>query len=366
MAVRAFRSFSALALLLLAAHGCGDDRADEDAGSKPKVCTPGTVYECFRAGCKGRQSCSSDGTSLSRCTCPSPSEEDAGQLPDAGGKRDAAVEECAGELTCQRAAAAGWSGPIALREADDCTGAYGKRVFRAGAEPSAAAASCSTCTCDAASSCAPFVDFTTGSEAGCGGTSCTTSVNQSCSEIMPPCLAGSSTAYLGTKLASGGGTCTPSEQKAELPEVKWARRAVGCQAEERDASCASGDVCLPKLASGAKSCVYREGEHDCPSRGYTERQLLYRDVEDTRACSACSCGAASCSYSWSVFNAGDTSCASPIIKLTSAGQCVQVNPSADKLRVGATIEGDGACDASGGTSSGGVSGKDALTVCCET
>jgi hypothetical protein len=65
-----------------------------------------------------------------------------------------------------------------------------------------------------------------------------------------------------------------------------------------------------------------------------------------------------------VFNAGDTSCASPIIKLTNPGQCVQVNPSADKLRVGATIEGDGACKPSGGESTGGVRGSRPVTVCC--
>lgn len=362
MLVRALARGLVLGGLLLAAHGCGDDEsASADAGSKPKVCEPGTVYSCFHSGCNGHQSCSNDGTSLSRCTCDPEPEQDAGSPPpDAGGER------CTGELACHGEATQGWSGPVAVREADGCDGAYGERVFEAGAQPSAAAASCSSCTCSAAGSCAMFVDFTTGTEAGCGGTTCTTSVNQSCSEITPPCVAGQSTAYLGTKLASGSGSCKASEQKPELPDVTWSKRVVGCKAATQPASCDANGVCLPKPASGDALCVYREGEHDCPAKGYTKRQLLYRNVEDTRACSACTCDSPSCSYSWSVFNAADTSCANPIIKLTSAGQCVQVNPSGDKLRVGATISGDGACAPAGGASSGGVRGRDALTVCCET
>jgi hypothetical protein len=350
--------------LLLAAHGCGDDSTGDDAGEKPRVCVPGTVYSCFRAGCKGHQSCLSDGSGMSQCSCER--DEDAGGMP--------AADSCKadGQSSCHGAAPTDWSGPIALhsseRETPSCQGAFSERVFEGGAQPSAAAASCSSCTCSpSGSACAAFVDFSTGSEAGCGGASCTTSVNQSCSEIMPPCLAGMSSAYLGTKLPSGAGTCSPSKQSAQMPDVKWAKRVAGCKAPATSREdCEADHVCVAKPDDDAKLCVYRAGEHDCPAQVYTHREVYHRDVDDTRSCSACACSGPSCSYTWSVFNAADTSCASPIIKLTSADQCVQVNPSADKLRVGATVSGDGTCKASGGESSGAVSGSEPVTVCCET
>jgi hypothetical protein len=151
-----------------------------------------------------------------------------------------------------------------------------------------------------------------------------------------------------------------------MPEVKWSARVAGCEAvAAQRAGCEAGRVCVAKPSGDAKLCVYREDEHDCPAEMYTQRKVYYRDVDDSRSCSACTCDGPDCKYTWSVFNATDTSCASPIIKLTSAGQCVQVNPSADKLRVGATIEGDGACTPGGGASSGGVSGSKPVTVCCE-
>jgi hypothetical protein len=186
---------------------------------------------------------------------------------------------------------------------------------------------------------------------------------------MPPCFAGVSSAYLGTKLPSGTSGCTPSVQTPDKPGVTWAKRVVGCSAGDSvRGGCKSGEQCLPKRASSSDFdvalCVWREGEHDCPSQTYTSKRVYYREVEDTRSCTACVCAGPDCSYSWSVFNAADTTCASPIVKLTSADQCVQVNPALDKLRVGATIDGDGSCTPSGGMSQGKVAGSDAITVCC--
>ena len=331
---------------LFAAYGCGDDSAAKPSDAAPK-CVRGTVYECFRRGCKGHQVCASDGT-MSACICdPNNAGKGADEL-DSGEPLDASTAPVASDTP--DATPAGWKGPIELRTSasgtPNCDKTSGKSVFEAGEGPSAAAMSCSECSCTpAAAGCAAFVDFGTGTTAGCGGTTCTTSVNQSCSEIMPPCLASVSSAYLQTKLPSAAEGCTPSSQTPSKPSVKWAKRVVGCDA-------------------GEPECVWRDGDHDCPREAYTGKRLYYRGVTDDRTCSACSCGGPDCSYKWSVFNAGDSSCAAPIITLNAEGQCVQVNPSMDKLRVGASISGDGSCKPSGGVSQGEVSGADAITVCC--
>jgi hypothetical protein len=406
MTVRRFGSLLTTLVWVVAAVGCGDDKTSPPAKTE-KVCDPGTVFSCYRRGCNGHQSCNSQGTEMSACTCDPPNtagsggrgdDGDAGAAVDAGepldasdmpidagpppaevcdnnedddgnGETDCADDAC-DSRSCERAAATGWKGPIELRSSDsappDCGGEFDTKSFEAGASPSAAAASCSVCSCTPPNAaCAAFVDFTTGTEAGCGGTTCTTSVNQSCSEIMPPCLTGLTSAYLGTKLPTGTSGCAPSAQSSDKPDVTWAKRVVGCSAgDSARGGCKSGEQCLPKHASSNAICVWRDGEHDCPSQAYTQKRSYYRDVEDTRSCTACACSGPNCSYSWSVFNAADTTCASPIVALTSADQCVQVNPSLDKLRVGASITGDGSCTPSGGATQGAVSGSDEITVCC--
>jgi hypothetical protein len=401
MTARQFGSLVATLAWTVAASGCGDDTTSPPAKTE-QVCDPGTVFSCYRRGCNGHQFCNALGTEMSACSCDPVGaagrgdDADSGALVDAGepmdamakdsgahsaeicdnnadddgnGKTDCADDAC-GSRSCERTAASGWKGPIELRSSDgdapDCGGEFGTKSFEAGDSPEAAAASCSACTCTPPiAACAAFVDFTTGTAAGCGGTTCTTSVNQSCTEIMPPCLSGLSSAYLGTKLPSGASGCTPSAQSSNKPEVTWAKRVVGCSAgDSTRGGCKSGEQCLPKHASSNALCVWRDGDHACPTQTYTEKHVYHRDIDDTRSCTACSCSGPNCSYHWSVFNAADTACASPIVALTSADQCVQVNPAMDKLRVGASITGDGSCTPSGGTSQGSVSGTDAISVCC--
>jgi hypothetical protein len=66
-----------------------------------------------------------------------------------------------------------------------------------------------------------------------------------------------------------------------------------------------------------------------------------------------------------VFAPGDTSCATPLLSLSSQDQCAAVSPSAGAIRLGVVIDGSGDCDASGGEPEGGVTESDAITVCCD-
>jgi hypothetical protein len=186
---------------------------------------------------------------------------------------------------------------------------------------------------------------------------------------MPPCLAGLSTAYLQTKLPSAAGACTPSMSTMTGPAASWKVRALACTtANLQRGGCKTGRVCLP-ADPGAEFernyCVWQDGEVDCPSATFTEKHTYYRELNDTRSCTACSCSGPNCNYNWQVFNASDTSCSAPLLQLSSPNQCVEVNPSADKLRVGASITGDGKCAPSGGKSQGTVTADKPLTVCCE-
>jgi hypothetical protein len=297
---------------------------------------------------------------------------DNGRDDDGDGQIDCADSDCS-EVTCVVAAPAGWQGPIALdvgaTPRGDCRGSFDKKAFEAGAEPSAEAAKCSACSCSGGDTpCAAFVDFGTGSEAQCAGTQCTTSLNQSCAEITTPCLSGLATAYLQTKLPAAAGACTPSPQAATKPDAHWKTHALGCAASASDrAGCKSGYVCLPKTPGtdfADNYCIWQEGDVDCPNAQFPDKQRFFEELADTRGCSACACSGPNCSYSWQVFSVDDTACAAPLLALSSEGQCVEVNPAADKLRLGAAISGDGKCAPSGGASQGDVTAQKPVTVCC--
>jgi len=422
MALACFRATIVTIVMFLSAlvlSGCG--KSESATTPAVQVCEPGTVYSCVRGSCNGHQSCSQDGTAFTSCVCngadepqaggPADSTDaataDGGATRDAGVSRDAAAvsdahaadaqsgalqERCdngadddgdglidcadddCGSMACLAEAPKGWHGPIALRLAaatdSGCDAPFAAKAFEAGAQPDTSPATCSACSCSSSSdtSCAPFVDFGTGGTAECAGTTCTTSINQSCTEIMPPCLAGLSTAYLQTKLPTAAGACTASEQKPTQAVAAWKVTALACGPEAAQrAGCKTGRVCLPQTPGSefeAGYCVWQDGQVDCPSSAYTDKRTYYRELNDTRSCTACSCSGPNCSYKWQVFNDSDTSCSSPLLELTSANQCVQVNPASDKLRIGASITGDGKCTPSGGASQGSVTAAKPVTVCC--
>ena len=311
-----------------------------------------------------------DMTMTMMMTMPSmPEQCDNGLDDDADGKTDCADPDCTA-LRCVDAAPSGWTGPIAMSSsaATNCSGLFDRPAFTAGAEPQAAPAQCSACTCQG--SCSTFVDFSVSPGNMCGAaTACTTSVNGACVEITPQCLQMATVASLETRLPNAG-TCTSTEQKATIAAPSWKTQVAACglrAAGTAAAGCDAAQLCLPAAPGAglaADYCIWREGEADCPATTYTERSVYYRELQDTRACTACSCAAASCKYSWKIFGADDTTCATPVLELTSTGQCAQVNPVMGKLRVGSTVSGDASCTAAGGETRGAVAGAMPLTVCC--
>lgn len=95
-------------------------------------------------------------------------------------------------------------------------------------------------------------------------------------------------------LAASGGECTPITT-GSIPEAGFSERIDLCTPAELEPGC-EGTVCVPKPAPpfDAGVCIWQEGEHECPADvGYTERTVHYRNFDDTRECSSCSCSAPS-------------------------------------------------------------------------
>lgn len=289
---------------------------------------------------------------------------------DGDGAADCADADCTARV-CVDSAPAGWDGPVLVYEgqtdAPDCSGAFADAVAEGGTALSAGPANCSACSCSGGpGSCAAALNFETGADSACGGT-CTNSVNSSCAELSPSCLSGLSTGYVETHVPAGTGQgCTASAQAPSVPATTWDANARACapSAALARAGCETGELCAPEPPFAGSFCVMQDGDVACPAGTYTDRRVYFTAIADTRDCSACACGA-DCDYTWRFFDAADTTCATPLLTLSAANQCVAVTPNGGSIRVGAEIAvPTGACVASGGQPTGSAQPADPITFCC--
>lgn len=75
-------------------------------------------------------------------------------------------------------------------------------------------------------------------------------------------------------------SCVPIDSGATLPMPVWGRHLVGCGPVE------------PEQGAPVDSeiCIYQAGDHACPEGPYAEKSVWFAQIEDTRACAACTCG----------------------------------------------------------------------------
>ncbi|HEX7481752.1 MAG TPA: hypothetical protein VF331_28355 [Polyangiales bacterium] len=405
---------------------CGGSNKSSSGASPAPKCTFGTSYECWSAGpCTAHQLCLADGTGFTRCVCDDGTgttgdagggqsadgggaalttdaasggsvthdagrEHDAathlvdgsshgvaeicdnGKDDDGNGKVDCADPACSSNQ-CVAGAPTGFSGPVALfvgsTKPPSCAAGFDMAAISGGTSAVGAPSTCSSCQCSAPSACASLLNFRTSDAGSCGGGStCTSSVNATCAQITA-CPSGQATVSLEARPVGAQTGCTaPVQQPVTLP-ASWSVSAVACAAPHLGGGCQTSQVCAPHRPAApfqTQLCVYQAGDVACPASVYTDKRLYDTKIEDTRSCSACTCNdTGTCSYSWKVFDSTDTSCQNPPTLTLNQGECGQVNPSSDKLRVGVSISGSPACSSVGGQPSGGVTESGPITVCCE-
>ncbi len=146
-----------------------------------------------------------------------------------------------------------------------------------------------------------------------------------------------------------------------------------------DDTCNSGFSRLPDVLNPFLPgyCISTDGEVECPGEGYSERSVLFGALEDTRACSRCSCGAARdvhCPGELQVvasYAAGGV-VVDPAETVAADGSCTaRITPNATPVAsvnysVSYTAASPAAsgCEAAGGELSGEVDPVGARTVCC--
>lgn len=160
-----------------------------------------------------------------------------------------------------------------------------------------------------------------------------------------------------------------------IPPSPWRTFARACAGEAIPGVCDDpGLTCLPTAEPpppGFRQCIMHlePGERDCPDE-FPEPQLLYGDLEDTRACTQCQCvqsTPSNCAASVSVYQ--DQACNSWVLSsmITEAPLCLNVPPGVSLAGVEASwlTNDPGSCIAVGGEPTGAATPIEPRTFCCQ-
>mgnify|MGYP007032564842 FL=1 len=280
--------------------------------------------------------------------------------------------------TCVAEAPEGWIGPVSVLDGaanvmlPDCGGAYPELVAEHSTQPVGADATCS-CTCGSAT-----------------GVSCTYQIagfpNSNCTGTPGPgwtpllALNGcvntptSTNSWWSLQANPSGGSCTPTSNK-QVPTPTFDRQIRVCGGDWTAVGCESGEVCVqaPGVPLPPEICIYREGEHDCPTGPYVERSVHQTAYEDTRDCSpACECASpqGECTGTTAtLFRDVDTCvqefCASPPCNVIKSQGCSQISLSQVRsVRRNLNASFSGSCAEEGFAPTGAVLPTEPVTVCC--
>lgn len=292
----------------------------------------------------------------------------------------------------------GWHGPVARRGmaangvVGACQGEYrypinAVKPFRGG--PSFEAAMCSPCSCGRAQG------------ARCGDLLAAEYYQQdSCKEYLlgvprvyadgacvevPNAVGFTRSIKLSTpSVDRSAAFCSPTGGFVTKAPASWRRQERWCRARVADRlRCNDASlICVPKIEAGFEAgvCIFQEGEHSCPAGEYANQVLLYREEQDERGCSACSCGEVRGSlgcdgflrqYSNARCNGASTErVESTPVKPDQSDVCRNMSnfndiaPRSVQLELSVIGLNEASCQAAGGEAVGQVRGKDPVTLCC--
>jgi hypothetical protein len=169
--------------------------------------------------------------------------------------------------------------------------------------------------------------------------------------------------------ATSGCTAQPTE---DIDTATWNRRMVACETNDTSpAGCPAQSQCMPELDNPLEAwCIYRTGDHECPSGPFSVRTVYYASFTDTRDCTQCTCGSATGSCQGSVhFSYGNNlpqSCAGELfLDQAGFGGCVQIDGSYFSVGSPSNPQPMGSCPPMGGALQGTVTRNGAVTTCCK-
>jgi hypothetical protein len=166
------------------------------------------------------------------------------------------------------------------------------------------------------------------------------------------------------------GLCTFPGASTTRPPESFEKAQVACGLTTPTA-CAGNDKCIttpaPNETTFGRLCIHKDGDVACPSEDYKARIVGYKNVNDTRGCTACAATpqGGACGTNWgnradtdtcgTKFAGGDTLLPNTCYSYSSAGKVVDIaamTPSA------------GTCTPTGGAPLGKATSIEPVTYCC--
>jgi len=323
-------------------------------------------------GGTGGTSAGGTGGSVSSETCNNLEDD------DDDGLADCADPDCSAMgYECLPSPPSPWIGPVQFNLGDipNCGGSWPNAGVEGGVGFIAPAGStCPSCSCATSADAKCGMDVVVFADPGCTGTSQPTAffsdgqcINVGMQALGPESVRPTS----GLRVVSG--TCSPQTTGSpNFPSPDWQDEAWTCTASPFGAGCDAPLSCVPP-AEGGLVCVTRAGVHDneCPVDYGSVAWVVYRDVDDDRSCSPCTCGAPLGDCSGAEISVEDPSGGCPGTGTVLAnGVCtaLPIHSSMGTFSIESWLPGglQANCSPSGGASSGTVQPASPLTVCCRT
>ncbi|HEX8796330.1 MAG TPA: hypothetical protein VF765_35510 [Polyangiaceae bacterium] len=294
---------------------------------------------------------------------------------------DAESSTCQGAFHCVPGVPVGWSGPVELYDGTitppPCDSGFSSMPTYDGNDQLTAPAATCGCSCDGATGvqcAAPTLSVY--SLMGCAASDlCATHVLGAgqCASIdfSSGCGGGPTLVELALpEGAASGGSCSPQPSKA-LPPTSWsaAGRACAPASPPAPANCPAQSVCAPRSSSPYLQglCIMHDGDAACPALGYSVKHVLYAGIDDTRDCTACTCGGvtgSSCTTTLLTFPPGTPGCTATPNTLTAPVTCstgIPAQQSNALLKMGAT---GGTCTPGNVQPTGSATPAGPTTFCC--
>jgi hypothetical protein len=290
--------------------------------------------------------------------------------PDSGSSGTSSACEAAG-MACIESAPEGWLGPFAWMERSaevepvSCAPPWDQPLVEAFSDIFAPAA---RCTCE----CGPYGAGSCGSAsvihyqgAGCmGAVEDSLELSPMCNELAPAW--GSLGSFWFEAPVTEGGGCVPV-LSAMMQDASFLSRHLACGGGLVSLDCGPGRQCAstPGEPFYPRWCIAQLTEADCPAGPYTERERLYRALEDDRDCEPCSCSPPmqTCLGASAVLSTLDQ-CMIVDTPLVSNG-CVEGPGGASFVGIGYSPGAAlGQCTPSAAVPSGEAAGIEPVTFCC--
>jgi hypothetical protein len=303
-----------------------------------------------------------------------------GKDDDGDGKIDCQDTECQ-SFQCLELAPDGWSGPVLASLgnilAPDCPSVAPTQELLAGyGTLTAPPATCSACSCSLDGVVCALPVLTYYRESSCGSVNypsqnhTITAANQC---VAPPFLT-QAVSYRGNTIgqtAQSKPMCKPGMAMPTTMPPSFATQARLCKPSALGGGCQPMHVCAPKPgASGSdgamSACITQAGDMPCPAGPYSVKTVVYGKTDDTRGCSACTCGPPSnvkCNGTTTTYTDNACMTAKTVVPHTNA--CT--NSSAGSIKIIYTADPPtGSCSvvANGGQPNGAAMPAEPHTVCC--